>query len=296
MKLTPQKSLGQHFLNSRHVLRRIIKAAEIKEGDNILEIGPGTGVLTRELLKAGANVIAIEKDKRAIELLKLESGRWNVENRKLKVGSGKAQVEKNNVGKLTLIQGDILGLDLDSTFHFAFSTSNFSYFIVANIPYYITGAILEKFLAREPRPMKMILLVQKEVADRIMAKNQKTGGQGKESMLSISVKAFGTPRIIAKVPKGCFTPAPKVDSAILAIENISGDLFNQDQDHKKPEIGHFFEIARAGFAHKRKILKRNLESVMAKEKIEEKWKIMALPDKIRAEDVRLDQWLALSTE
>jgi 16S rRNA (adenine1518-N6/adenine1519-N6)-dimethyltransferase len=263
MQIKAKKSLGQHFLHSKKVLNDIILTAKITEDERILEIGPGTGILTQELLNAKARVIAIEKDIRSYELLK-----------------EKFANERSN-GKLILKYDDILRFDCTTL-----DLKNGEYTLVANIPYYITGAILEKFLANDPRPNRIIILTQKEVAERIIARNKK------ESILSISVKAFGDPRIIAKVPKGAFVPPPKVDSAILAIDNIGNNKFTEN----KLEISHFFNIVRAGFAHKRKLLIRNLESIASPEKIKNIWNILSLDEKTRAEDLTLEQWIALSTK
>jgi 16S rRNA (adenine1518-N6/adenine1519-N6)-dimethyltransferase len=269
MDLIPKKSLGQHFLNSRHVLEQIIAAAQIKKGEKILEIGPGTGILTKELLDAGARVTAVEKDQRAYGFLQ---------------GMFSREIEE---GRLELIQGDIL----DAALPFTLTLNPSSFAIVANIPYYITGAILERFLEHGPQPDRMVLLVQKEVADRIVAR------EGKESILSISVKAFGTPEIMAKVPPGAFTPPPSVDSAILAIKNISNAHFSSDKapsEEKSGLIGRFFEIVRSGFAHKRKYLKRNLESVLKKEQLDDIWQELGLDVKARAEDLTPGQWLSIA--
>ena len=256
-----KKSLGQHFLNSKHVLEQIIVAGKIQKDENILEIGPGTGVLTEALLSAGARVLAIEKDIRAYELLK--------EKFATEIFSG----------RLVLILGDVLEQES------SVSSLNSNYALIANIPYYITGAILEKFLEHEPRPNRMVLLVQKEVAERIVARPEQSTGKSKESVLSISVKVFGDPKIIAKVPPGAFTPPPTVDSAILSIENISN---SSNIDTKQ-----FFKIVKAGFAHKRKFLKRNLEKVLTVEKINETWIRLALDEKVRAEDLSPKDWINL---
>ena len=144
-----------------------------------------------------------------------------------------------------------------------------------------------------------MLLVQKEVADRIVARpsdRKKLDGtkndQGKESILSISVKAFGVPKIIAKVPRGAFTPPPTVDSAILSIENISGAYFHGNGQ----KIREFFGIVRAGFAHKRKFLIRNFRAVADKEKLVETWKKLGLDEKVRAEDISISDWLRIMSE
>ncbi len=263
MQIRAKKSLGQHFLNSPSVLTKIIETAHIKKDEKILEIGPGTGVLTSALLKADAEVIAVEKDDRAYSLL------W--ERFKKEIASG----------TLALHRGDILEADPKKC-----GLSNGNFAVVANIPYYITGAILKLFLEGEPRPNRMVLLVQKEVAERIVARD------GKESLLSISVKAFGIPKLVQKVPRGAFNPPPTVDSAVLTIENISDGKFVK----KSLEIRRFFEILKAGFAHKRKYAKRNLETVLGVERLNEIWRNFDLDEKIRAEDVALDQWFDIACE
>lgn len=266
MHLNPKKSLGQHFLNSRHILEEIVATANIQKSETILEIGPGKGVLTEALLTAGGKVIAVEKDTRAHELL--------MERFRKEIGDGSLHLVLGDVLDQKALKPSILGTES-------------SFALVANIPYYITGAILEKFLEHGPQPNRMVLLVQKEVADRIVARD------GKESVLSISVKAFGTPRIIAKVPPGAFTPPPSVDSAILAINDISNRLFDRS-DERQLSHEHFFKIIRTGFAHKRKYLMRNLESVLEREQIESIWKERNLNLKLRAEDLNTDQWFSIA--
>ncbi len=278
MKLFAKKSLGQHFLNSKHVLEQIISAADIQKGEQVLEIGPGTGILTRALIIAGANVVAVEKDQRAVGML--EQDFFNeIKSGTLKIISGDV-LDENILSKSGLASPATDGIEAQQ-----------NYALVANIPYYITGAILEKFLEHEPRPNRMILLVQKEVAERIVAHDKK------ESILSISVKAFGTPKIIAKVPPGAFTPPPTVDSAILSISDISGKLFsaNSVKNVDMPrDIAKFFKIVKAGFAHKRKFVSRNLEAVLNKSEIEAVWEKFGLDSKLRAEDMTVEQWVNIS--
>ena len=186
-------------------------------------------------------------------------------------------------GKLSLISGDILEINAE--------LEEGKYALVANIPYYITGAILEKFLEHSPRPDRIVLLVQKEVAERIVARD------GKESILSISVKAFGTPKIIGVVPRGAFVPPPNVDSAILAIENISDQMFAQKAStQKNGSVSRFFSIVKAGFAHKRKYAVRNLEAVIETTTIKNIWKKLKLDEKIRAEDMTPGQWIEIASE
>ena len=230
--------------------------------------------MTEALLNAGANVLTIEKDVRAYELLKEKFS------------------NEINSGKLELVIGDILDeniiqLHKSKVWNLKFGVN---YALIANIPYYITGAILEKFLENKPRPDRMVLLVQKEVAERIVARPEQSTGKSKESVLSISVKIFGNPKIVAKVPPGAFTPPPTVDSAILAIENISN---TKNEVTESGNIPLFFKILKAGFAHKRKFLRRNLEDVLTKVQLEDIWQKLDLNEKIRAEDLNSQQWISI---
>lgn len=251
-----KKSLGQNFLNSKTVARDIVRAGELSANDTVLEIGPGKGFLTSELLATGANVIAVEKDDRMIPLLQ-EKFALEIKQR-----------------QLTLIHGDVLD------FNYQLPTINYK--LIANIPYYLTGQIIRTFLESKNKPERMILMVQKEVATRIVARDKK------ESILSIAVKVYGTPKLVKKVPARYFTPAPKVDSAILSIENISGTNFANKISEK-----YFFEVVRAGFAHKRKVLSGNLKELFG-EKIFDILEKAGVPQNARAEDLSLSQWLAIA--
>lgn len=245
-----KKSLGQHFLTNPSYLRAIADAGRVAEGSVVLEVGPGTGSLTEEMLSRGAKVIAIEKDDRLIGPL---SERFAGEIRKK---------------RLVLIHGDVLEQDIKKI------TAGKPYSVVANVPYYISGALIRFFLETKAQPGHMALLLQKEVVERIARAK-------KESLLSLSVKAFGTPTYVKKVPAGAFSPPPKVDSAILSIKSISRKNF-LTQSH---EI-RFFELIHAGFAHKRKVLGKALRPLIG-----EKAKEVAA---LRAEDLPLAVWLRLS--
>ncbi len=244
-----KKSLGQNFLKNGTIVKEIVKAIEAKTSDTILEIGPGQGVLTEELLRTGATVIAVEKDNRLISFL-TEKFAKSIET-----------------GKFTLIHGDILSFDPKSS-----GLKAGSYKIAANIPYYITGQILRQFLESNYQPKAMVLMVQKEVAERIITRNTK------ESILSISVKAYGEPKYIRTVSRGNFNPAPNVDSAVLLIDNISKKYFSNLSENR------FFEIVKKGFGQKRKMLKGNLGIS------EETLVNCGISPKARAEELSLGQW------
>ncbi len=261
MKIYAKKSLGQNFLKSKTALLAMISAGEISASDTVLEIGPGQGALTEKILETGAKVIAVEKDNRLIDIL-----------------NEKFEREAKN-GQFNLIHGDILETDLSSI-----GLKNGEYKLIANIPYYITGLIFRMFLEGDIQPSKIVIMVQKEIADRIIARD------GKESLLSLSVKAYGTVKKVLKVGKENFSPAPKVDSAILLVDNISKDFFGRISEK------HFFEIIKAGFAHKRKVLITNLRdfyennpkiSILNMRQIFLDCKIS---EKARSEDLKLEDW------
>ncbi len=248
-----KKSLGQHFLNSPKIVEDIVTAGNVNSGDTVIEIGPGEGVLTRKLLETGAHVISIEKDDRLIPELQNKFSR------------------EISLKQLNLIHADILDVGLTHI------TTN-KYKVVANIPYYITGQIIRMFLETDNQPTGATLLIQKEVAERILAKD------GKESLLSLSVKIFGDPKIARFVGKGAFTPQPKVDSAVLNIENISKSRLG-GVDEKL-----FFKIIHAGFSHKRKQLLPNLTSIYKKEDLIKIFGDLQLDPKSRAEDLKIEDW------
>jgi len=276
-----KKSLGQNFLKSELALQKIVEAGEIKNSDLILEIGPGKGALTEKLLEQADKVIAVEKDQDLFNFLSIKFA------------------EEIKEGKLILLQKDILKFEVSEKILKFFSGPRFSgslsrpdhsknlelfrYKILANIPYNITGAILKKFLTAENQPERMILMVQHEVARRIVARD------GKESILSISIKAYGKPKMILKVPARYFSPAPKVDSAIIAITDISRQIFEKNKVNEEK----FWEIVKTGFAHKRKKLSSNLKNLLKIEEKERNNPKNTLENK-RAENLTLLDWLTLA--
>ncbi len=278
-----KKSLGQHFLHSPKIIGDIIRAGSVTKKDTVLEIGPGEGTLTSALLKTGAKVVAVEKDDRLIPVLQ----------EKFK--------KEINSKQLTLLHADILDLDM-SRRHLDIK----KYKVVANIPYYITGQIIRTFLESKNQPQSMTLLVQKEVAERIVARparpNGHSGGNKKESLLSLSVKVYGTPKYIRTVGRGAFSPPPSVDSAVLCIENISKSNFSTIGVEKLSEEK-FFEVLHAGFAHKRKQLLSNLNNMklpkglrtrsVCKLELIKAFDQCGIDLKARAENLSIDKWFEL---
>ena len=256
-----KKSLGQNFLKSPKIVGKIAGAGDIEQGEKVLEIGPGEGILTKALLDKGAIVYAIEKDYRLIPIISEKFSKEIAEK------------------KLFLIHGDILELSLSQI------GINDDYKIIANIPYYITGLVIRKFLEQEKQPKTIVLLVQNEVADRICAKD------GKESLLSISVKAYGDVKDEGLVKRGNFLPVPNVDSAILSIKDISKKLFIDNKIDEK----RFFEIIKRGFAEKRKMLRPKMRELTEKN-IDEVFDKLSIDKKIRAEKVDLKKWAMLAKE
>lgn len=217
--LRPDKRLGQNFLVDPAALRRVAQAAELSPGDQVLEIGAGLGSLTRYLAELSGRVIAVELDSQFIPILE------------------HVLAEFDNV---VIVQGDILELDP------AELIGSPGYQVVANIPYYITSALIRHLLEARLPPERMVLTVQREVALRICA------GPGDMSLLALSVQVFGRPKIGGRIPAGAFFPAPGVDSAIVKIDLFPQPLFQDEQ------LDTFFQLARAGFSQKRKTLRNAL--------------------------------------
>jgi 16S rRNA (adenine1518-N6/adenine1519-N6)-dimethyltransferase len=258
--IRPSNILGQNFLVDQDILNEIVLIADIKKGEHILEIGPGFGVLTSELTKKGANVLAVEQDKKLADNLSK---------------TGKA-------GKLTVIQKDILkytNKEISKYF------SGEPYRIVANIPYNITGKIIKKFVSAElPKPTSALLLVQKEVGERICSE------PGSMNLLALSVQAYAEPRIAMEVPRIAFWPEPKVDSALLEISDINEKPKHGIQDEKR-----FWQLIHIGFASPRKQLQNNISNGLKIESSDSKKAIhsLGLSETIRAQELGISDWIGL---
>ncbi len=276
--LWAKKSLGQNFLVDRAALDKIVETAELKYTDTVLEIGPGVGTLTEELIGRAGEVIAIEKDDFLAKLL----------NNKYQISNAGSNV------KFQIINQDVLEFDISTFRKGSLHSSakngfgrddNAVYKLIANIPYYITSKILKKFLSAENKPEIIVLLVQKEVAERICAK------PGNLSVLAVSVQYYGQPEIVDIVKRDSFFPAPEVDSAILKISKIKNQKSKTDEEY-------FFKIVKAGFSARRKTLFNNLKSGtnIPKEKISDIIEKIGFNQNTRAQELSVVDWQNLIIE
>lgn len=257
--ITPKQSLGQNFLYDEGLLARITAAAELSPGDSVLEIGPGLGALTRQLAQAAGRVVAVELDDRLLPVLRYELEPFN---------------------NVEIIHGDILAFDPAAWFDDPFV-------VVANVPYYITGAILRRLLEGQPRPRRMVLTVQREVAERLTARPPDM------SLLAVSVQYYGSVRLVGAVKAGAFWPRPEVDSAVVRVDVEERFLGAGAGEHGKKgeEEAAFFRVVRAGFSEKRKQLKNNLRRLgLSDEAIAVALGSAGIDGRRRAETLRVDEW------
>ncbi|KPJ71236.1 hypothetical protein AMJ50_02835 [Parcubacteria bacterium DG_74_3] len=254
----PSKKLGQNFLIDKKIVKKIVSAANLGSKDTVLEIGPGIGTLTHDLAKKAKKVIAIEKDSKMCEIFKKNLG---------------------DLKNVKIIKEDILKISPKSYILYPKS-----YKVVANLPFYLTAPVIRKFLESKNQPEKMILVVQKEVGQRICAKPPKM------SILAVSVQFYAETKIISFVPKVSFWPQPKVDGAIIKI-----DTRNKEQETRVNK-DLFFRIVKAGFVHPRKQLINNLSKALKKNKQEIKdWLLKnQINPNLRAETLTLENWISLT--
>ena len=252
--LHAQKRLGQNFLIDGNILKKIAAAAELTPTDTVIEVGPGLGILTETLAEQAGKVIAIELDNNLAEILKTNFP---------------------DSDKVTVINGDILKINPADILG-----KQTEYKVVANLPYYITSAVIRHFLEAPVKPNTMVLMVQKEVAQQITAKPWEM------SLLSVSVQLYGKPTMVSKVAAGCFYPAPNVDSAILKIAVYAEPKIEPE------DITGFFDVVRAGFSANRKQLPNSLANglKLAKTDIIPLLEQAGIAPKRRAETLTIEEW------
>lgn len=252
----PNKSLGQHWLHDRGILEAIAELAELQPHDTVLEIGPGLGTLTSELLRRADSVTAVEFDP---ELARKLPGQFPGKN-------------------LSVIHDDILQFALDEL--------PVGYKVVANVPYYITSKIVEKLMTAKNKPAIAVLLVQKEVAERIAAK------PGDMSILAVSAQIFAEAELGVEVPKAYFTPPPKVDSQVVILRTRPEPLVPAEDERA------LFRVVKAGFSAKRKKLRSSISAGLAisKPAAEELLRHASINPDSRAEDLSIDDWLRLAKD
>lgn len=257
--LKPNKKLGQNFLVDAAALGRIVAAADLGPDDVVIEVGAGLGTLTEPLAQAAGRVIAVEFDRGMVQILREQFGdRPNVE----------------------IVQGDILRIPNPGLGYPRFK-------VVANLPYYITSAVLRHFLEQEPRPHLMVVTVQQEVAERIVA------GPGDMSLLAVSVQFYGEPSLVARIPAGAFYPPPKVSSAVvrIAIPGAPRAPLPPGLD----DVG-FFRVVRAGFSQKRKTLRNSLSAGLRLDPADTAQALeqAGVDPRRRAETLTLEEWARLA--
>lgn len=258
----PKKSLGQNFLADPVYLRKIAEAADLSRDDLVLEIGPGTGNLTEQLLARAGRIVAVELDRRMVAHLHERFA---------------------GAGNLTLVQGDILSTALPELLH-PWLGQFAAFKVAANLPYYLTSAILRMLLESPSRPSLAALTVQWEVAQRICAL------PGDMSLLAVAVQWYSVPRIITRIPAGAFVPAPKVDSAVLRLE------MRPEPVAPIPSEDALFRVARAGFSQRRKQLRNAVSAGLQLQpgETEATLRGAGIDPTRRAETLSLDEWAALA--
>lgn len=251
--LRADRSLGQNFLEDSTALESIVEAAELKPSDTVVEVGPGLGSLTRYLAASTQSVVAVELDRRLIPPLEAVLSPFS-----------NVRIVHGNI--LDLTPGDLI--------------ESQQYVVVANIPYYITSAVIRHLLENAVKPRRIVLTIQREVAERICAE------PGDMSLLALSVQVYGIPRIVAKIPAQSFFPSPSVDSAVLVV-----DTFNEPQI-KPDNLDTFFKLIKAGFSQKRKTLRNSLSKglhIPSTEALD--WLTRAGIDPMRrAETLSIEEW------
>ncbi len=251
--IVPKKSLGQNFLYDQQLLQQIVASAEIDHNAAVLEIGPGLGSMTREIAKVARSVTAVELDDRLLPILRYELAPFD---------------------NVTLIHGDILKVDPAQLF-------DQPYTVIANVPYYITGAILRHLSSAAVKPQRMVITMQQEVATRLCAE------PGQMSLLAVGVQFYGQVRVVMQIAAGAFWPRPKVASSVVRID-FSAESSPVDEKT-------FFKLAKVGFSQKRKQLKNNLRGLnLSKEQVSTLFEQSGIDGRRRAETISIPEWIALT--
>jgi len=250
--LRPSKALGQHFLHDERVVARIVAAADIERDTTVLEVGPGLGIMTRRLAAVAEQVIAVEKDRRLATLL--------------------AQTMPANV---SVIEADALELD-------PAALAGSRYIAIANLPYSVGNAVIRRLLEADPPPQSLTVMVQREVAERIVARPPRM------SVLSVAVQFFGEVRLLFRVGKGAFNPPPNVESAVIRVDTRPPPI-------PRAAFEPFFAVVRAGFGQRRKQLANAVAANLGipRERVNAAIAEARLPATVRAEELNVAQWVAL---
>ncbi|MFC1632609.1 16S rRNA (adenine(1518)-N(6)/adenine(1519)-N(6))-dimethyltransferase RsmA [Patescibacteria group bacterium] len=266
-RIVPRRSRGQNFIINSSALDKITRAASLSREDLVIEIGPGLGALTAELIQKAGKVTAIEIDPKLYAILQQTFARWPFDN-------------------LNFINEDALTFDIGSLAQRSIDQSSElkQYKIVANLPYSITGRMIRRILEAKPGPHSIVLLVQKEVAERMVANPPKM------SILGVAVQTYGKAEIISTVKPGSFMPKPNVNSAIIRVKMHKRPLFG-DLDSKK-----YFKVVKAGFSQKRKTLSNALSGGLAQDKkeIENKLKSINIDPSVRAQHLKIEEWVRIA--
>jgi 16S rRNA (adenine1518-N6/adenine1519-N6)-dimethyltransferase len=257
--LHARKHLGQNFLSDPAILDRIVAAADLSREDTVLEVGAGLGSLTKPLARRAGQVVAVELDDQLVAILRERTA---------------------DLPNVRILHADILRVS-------GFGFHHRGYKVVGNLPYYITSAILRRFLEKEPRPALMVITVQREVADRIVA------GPGDLSLLAVSVQFYTRPQIVTRIKAGAFYPPPKVDSAVLRLDIMQQPAVTLPAG--QGEAG-FFRVVRAGFAQKRKTLRNALSAGLGipASQTETALNRAGIDPRRRAETLSLQEWADLT--
>jgi len=265
--LAPRRSLGQNFLVDSKAPERIVSGADVSSEDVVLEVGAGLGTLTAPLVDQAGRVLAVETDPKLVSVLEDQFGSY--EN---------VQIIHGDI--LDLDPLELLGLDVPEDARPLWGGLQPHYLVVANLPYYITAAVIRHLMESSVRPARMVLTVQREVAQRIVAK------PGDMNMLAISVQFYGTPRVLFRLKRGAFYPVPAVESAVVRVD------LHEDPPVEDDHVDTFFRVARAGFAQRRKQLRNTLSATLhlAPTAVAEALDAVDVDPTRRAETLSLLEW------